>query len=314
MIPIDQWRNIFYFLFLSGFKRLPKPILELNNVSAINPQIHRITAVAAFPNAEAIIYLTEAIRSIIPIYVHRVVKIDRRGEVLQYLTPKEYNPHSNNTCRGLLVLGDMLYVIQKNSSVERLNLSQFETGLTVQKDVITQLHHIEDTKDVVNFAPLFHDPTLIPDKDLLLLADSTKHEIFTYRLSTKHKEVHVRGLKHARSVSYIFDNNKIFYLVCGGNEVRVYNSTWGLVSTIGKTGSWSEKLSMPTSAIMLPDGHVIISDFFERRVSEFSVDGRFLDILLTKPDFWPVYLTFSYPHLWVLDKENNLYRYKLFKN
>ena len=263
--------------------------------------MQNITAVIALPKAEAIVCFTQTIKGVYLRYIQRIAKINRNGEVSNNIV------HTDNekTCKGLIILGNMLYVIYK-SYVQTLNLSQFETYLG-QRD------HISSVKNMMNSASLFHDPSQIRNKDLLLLADWEQNEIFTYRLSTKQKEVHVRNLKHPRSVSYIFDNNNTFYLVCGGNEVRVYNSTWGLVRNIGKTGSWKEKLEMPTSAIILPDGNVVISDFWEHRVSEFAVDGRFIDILVTKPGFWPLYLTFSHPHLWVLCKQNKLYRYKLYK-
>ena len=256
----------------------------------------------ALPNSEAIICFTEKIKSVYQHYSHRVMKINRHGKVLYNI---EHTDTEKN-CKGLLILGKILYVIHE-SSVQTLSLSQSEKGLV-------QIDAISSVKYMMNSASLFYDPSQIPDKDLLLLADKTKHEVFTYRLSTKHKEVHVRGLRNPRSVSYIFDGDNTFYLVCGGNEVRVYNSTWGLVRNIGKTGSRKEKLAMPTSAIILPDGNVIISDKWERRLSEFSIEGRFLDVLVTRHDFRPVCLTFSYPHLWVLCRQNKLYRYKLYKN
>ena len=291
-------------LYLSGYIRLPRPTLELDNVSKIIRPWHSISAVTALPNSEAIICFTEKIRGVYQRYSHRVVKINRYGKLLHNIE----NTDTGKTCRGLQILGNMLYVIQKGSFVQRITLSQLE------KDLKENPHLIPDTGDVVNFASLFHDPFKIPDKDLLLLADYKKHEVFTYRLSTKHKEVHVRGLKNLRSVSYIFDRDNTFYLVCGNHEVRVYNSTWRLVRNIGKTGSRKEKLTMPSSAIILPDGNIIIADYWEDKVSVFTVDGRFLHPLLVTHNFRPLHLTFSHPHLWVLGHKNQLRRYRLYKS
>ena len=287
---------------MSDYERLPKPIQELENISKINPKMQNITAVASFPNAEAMVCFAETIGGVYQHFIYRIMKLNRHGQVLYNI---EHTDTEKN-CKGLLILGNILYVIHE-TSVETLNLSRFEKGLG-------QIDAISSVKNMMNSASLFHDPSQIADKDLLLLADWEKHQVFTYRLSTKHKEVHVRGLKNPRSVSYIFDSDNTFYLVCGGNEVRVYNSTWGLVRNIGNTGSRKEKLAMPTSAIILPDGNVIISDYWEHRLSEFSIEGRFLDVLVTRHHFWPVCLTFSYPDLWVLCKQNKLYMYKLYKN
>ena len=257
-----------------------------------------IPVVIALPKAEAIVCFIQTIKGVYR--RQRIAKINRNGEVSNNIE------HNEKVCTGLIMLENMLYVIHE-SYVQTLNFSQFKTGLG-QRDQISSVKYMTNT------ACLFHDPSQIRNKDLLLLADWEKHEIFTYRLSTKQKEVHVRGLKHPRSVSYIFDNNNTFYLVCSDNEVGIYNSTWGLVRNIGKTGSRKEKLAMPSSAMMLPDGNLVIADYFKRQVSEYSVDGRFIDILWIGYDFWPLYLTFSHPHLWVLSKQDKLYRYKLYKN
>ena len=78
----------------------------------------------------------------------------------------------------------------------------------------------------------------------------------------------------------------------------------------------SNRRSMPGSAIVLPDGNVIIADSIQSRVSEYIVNGTLKQHLLTKDDkiYNPVYLTFSYPHLWVLGysrHKNILNRYRL---
>ena len=57
----------------------------------------------------------------------------------------------------------------------RLGISQLKTSIKGQNDC-TKLHLIPDTKNVLNFSSLFHDPSRIPDKDPLLLADYTKRE------------------------------------------------------------------------------------------------------------------------------------------
>ena len=304
---------------------MPNPILELDNVSIINPNMHLPTAVAALPDGEAIVYFTETIVGVLNHYIHRVVKINRHGEVLHNTEHTVSDSDTRETCRGLLVSGEMLYIVKKtNSSVERIRLSEFEKGFKEQIDEF----HIPDAEDVVNFASLYYNPSKIPDKDLLLLADRGKYEIFTYKLSSKEKKVRIKDkylkTRHNRimSVSYIIDNNKIFYLVCGGYKVMIYNSEWKLVKTFADFNDSAlnyRPSSMPASAIVLPDGNVIIADSIRSRVSEYIINGTLKQHLLTTDDkiYKPVYLTFSYPHLWVLGystHKNILNRYRLYED
>ena len=304
---------------------MPNPILELENVSIINPEMHLPTAVAALPDGEAIVYFSQTITGVRNHYIHRVVKINRHGEVLHNTEHTVSDSDTRETCRGLLVSGEMLYIVKKtNSSVERIRLSKFEKGFKKQIDEF----HIPDAEDVVNFASLYYDPSKIPDEDLLLLADRGKYEIFTYRFSTKEKKVRVKDkylkTRHNRimSVSYIIDNNKIFYLVCGGYKVMIYNSEWKLVKTFTDFNDSAlnyRPSSMPASAIVLPDGNVVIGDSIQSRVSEYIINGTFKQHLLTEDDkiYKPVYLTFSYPHLWVLGysrHKNILNRYRLYED
>ena len=265
---------------------------------------------AALPNGEAVLHFTN--RGPFHHYTHRVVKITKDGQILHKLEHKIYDPDSKDACRGLLVLGEMLYVIKKtNSSVEGIRLSEFENGLNRQVDV----YHIPDAQKVVNFASLFHDPFQIPDKDLLLLADREKGEIFTYRLSSGDKQVHVRDLVDPTSVSYILENNTIFYLVCDGMKgLTVYNSKWGLVKNIAK--HWQRTLEEVrfSSAIALPDQNVLSADYKNNWVTEHTSWGMFVGYRIEKDNFQPMYLTFSHPYLWVLEYGNKLNRYQLYKD
>ena len=304
------------------------PVLELANVSLINRKLRLISSVAALKNGEALVHYTmpyggtcsalingKHIDTVISNeYMHRVVKVNQQGEALHNVEHRVYAAHTERTGRGLLVLGNMLYVIQTTPlSVEKIKLPEFQKSYKGQQTVVKPVDKYR-VPGAVNFGSLFHDPSMIPDKDLLLLADQITGEIFTYRLSTRHKEVHVTGLKNPTSVSYILTKEETFYLVCDSQRVRVYNSTWRLVRYIGKPGSADGALSKPTSAIMLPEGSIIIADQGNNRVSEFTVMGKFLCHLLTEDDevINPTGLSFSYPHLWVLHHDNRLHRYKLY--
>ena len=107
------------------------------------------------------------------------------------------------------------------------------------------------------------------------------HNVFSYNLTSGVKQVHVSGLKYATSVSYSISDGSIYYVVCqqGNNMVTVYNSSWGLVSSMGKTGSEDGDLSQPSSAIVSSNNTILVADNFNSRISEFTMDGKFVNNL-----------------------------------
>ena len=111
------------------------------------------------------------------------------------------------------------------------------------------------------------------------------------------------------------------YIVCEGirDRLNVYNQIWHLIRTIGTKGSDDGELRSPQSAIVSDEDTIIISDWRNHRVSEFSFNGTFLRHLLVSSDgiYWPFSMSYYYPHLW-LDQShlphNKLYRYNLYRS
>ena len=127
-------------------------------------------------------------------------------------------------------------------------------------------------------------------------------------MSTKQKQVHVKGLKYPLSVSCSFYNHTIWYVVCetGNKSIIVYNSTWDKVWSFGG-------LKYPVSDIISPLDTIIVADGSNNRISEFTFHGYFLrHIVVNISD--PSALSFSYPYLWVTSKGTWIYRYKLYKS
>ena len=81
-------------------------------------------------------------------------------------------------------------------------------------------------------------------------------------------------------------------------------------------GSDDQKLDYPLAAVVSEEETIIVSDFTEHRVSEFSLNGTFLRHLLVESDFidWPRSMSYYYPHLWLTHGKyyDTLYRYKLY--
>ena len=280
---------------------LTKPVLDLN-LTGVNPQMTEIWRVAALPDGGAFVY--NIVRSN---DTSQVLRVNVTGHVIQHV-------HQCVGCylRGLLVLNNNLYVIHGNGTLLEININNTNT---------VQVYQVPNVRWIYHYGSLSYHPSVITHPDLLLLADYNKGEIFSYNVSSKNKQVHLTGLLLPISVSFMTYNSHLYYVVCerGRHQVHVYNSNWGLYKTLGGTqGSGDGQLQNPLSAIGLPDGSVIISDFNNRRISLFNIKGRFVRHILTRSDglYHPRAMYVSLPYLWLIDNRGSdiyrSYRYKLY--
>ena len=270
---------------------LSNPVLDLN-VTAVNKQITRLLSrVAALPGGEAAVAYD----------VSQVLKINKTGHTIKEL----YNCQSCTYVGGLLFLGSNLYVIHDNGTIVKI---QPYTGY------LLNVYHISDVSSVNHYGSLWTDPSKIPNTDILLLPGS--NEVFSYNLTSKHKQVHLTGLSSAVSVSYSLSDNSTLYVVCevSTDRISIYNSSWDLESSFGGMGRGDGYLRTPYAAIMSPNNTIFVSDFLNHRISVFTTDGAFLYHLLTQSDgiLYPSAVSYYKPYLWVVNNEK-LYRYKLFK-
>ena len=275
------------------------PVLDLN-LADVNPQMTEIWRVAALPDGGAFVY--NYVRSN---DTSQVLRVNVTGQVIQHV-------HQCVRCYllGLLVLNNNLYVIYRNGTLLEININNTNT---------VQVYQVPDIRMMHNIGSLSYHPSVITHPDLLLLADSWWHEIFSYNVTSKNKQVHLTGLRDPTSVSFMTYNSHLYYIVCKNDrfQVLVYNSTWSLYKTLGGTrGSGDGQLSLPLSAIGLPDGSIIISDRNNARVSLFNIQGRFVRHILTRSDglSGPRAMCISLPYLWLIDGSSYiiLYRYKLY--
>ena len=268
----------------------------------VNPQMRDIYSVAALPDGGAFVY--NYVSSNI---TRQVLRVNVTGQVIQHV-------YQCVRCIlwGLLVLNNNLYVIHSNGTLLEIDINNTNN---------VQVYQVPDVIEMIHYGSLSYHPSVITHPDLLLLADWDKGEIFSYNVTSKNKQVHLTGLRWPTSVSFMTYNSHLYYVVCerDRHQVRVYNSNWGLYKTLGGTkGSGDGQLWYPYSAIGLPDGSVIISDYNNHRVSLFNIQGRFVRHILTRSDGLsrPWDMSISLPYLWLTDYLGSdiyrLYRYKLY--
>ena len=262
---------------------LNKPVLELN-LTRVNPDLKKIKYIAALPGGEAVVNINH----------RRVVQINKQGQLVREL----YECLKCSRIHGLLLLGGNLSVVQQNGTVSVIRLYDGQ---------LLQVYYIPDVGAIYYFGSLYWDPDAI-DPDVLLLTDWLKGQVFSYRFSTKHKQVLLTNQSYPFSVSYFFNKNVTWYIVCEREKdyISVYNGTWNRVAVT------VDMLTYPHAAIVSPDSTIIVADSSNDRISEFSVDGEFLHHLIDKITR-PHSISFSSPHLWVVENWERLYRYKLYE-
>ena len=294
---------IFVMFYISGSKRLKKPSLDLNT-TITTPGLSSPTYVAALPGGEAVVY-----NYIYNNKTSQVLRLDSQGRIKNNIYSCVGSVGCYYSITGLLVLGDYLYIIHRNGTVIKTRVSNGR---------VINVTNIPDVRQVMHTGSLYSNPDRIPDKQTLLLCDPIKDEVFTFKPSTRQKKVRITGLITPTSVSYLFYNNTVYYIVCEQwrHGIIVYNNTWDRIRIIGRYGSNDGELNNPHSAIVSDENTIIISDYYNHRISEFNFNGTFLRHLLVRSDGIrePHSMSYYYPHLWVRHgfPHYKLYRYNLY--
>ena len=190
---------------------------------------------------------------------------------------------------------------------------------------LLNVYTIPDVSWVAHRGSLYSNLDQIPDKQTLLLCDSAKDEVFTFKPSTGQKQVRITGLEYPTSVSYYFYNTSVYYIVCEAGtswitvRVHIYNNRWHRIRTIVRKGSQEKQLivNYQQAAIVSHEDTIITTNLFNHRVSEFSFNGTFLRHLVVRSDgiYWPWSMSYHYPHLWLVHggfPHHRLYRYNLY--
>ena len=254
----------------------PMTILPDLEVTDVSWQLDDLFNTAALPSGEAIVVQISSL----------VVKINNTGHTVKEL-------YDCNVCyeiRGLLLLGSYLYVVHTNGTVLEMEPNTGE---------LINVYTIPDVSYLLHYSSLGADPFQIPDTDILLLADRTKGEVISYKLSSGEKIVHLTGLGNPTSVSYSFSDESVYYVVCQSTNhiVTVYDSAWNLLSTI--QGEDEETELHAVAAIVTMNNSVMVSDKFHSRISVFDIQGAFLFNFPAEGIPSPLSLSYYKPYLWV---------------
>ena len=116
-------------------------------------------------------------------------------------------------------------------------------------------------------------------------------------------ETVVRDLRNPFYLAVMYTNTGPFYIVneWSKHQINVYDERWQLMNQFGKKGTENGEFDKPQAIAVTELGTILVADKENRRVSHFTLDGKFLNNVLTETDGIadPVGVAYQYPFLWV---------------
>ena len=211
-----------------------------------------------------------------------VSRLSDRGEVIRKLIT------TDKDIRGFILMSNNeCLILHEDGSLQRVRI---EDG-----QVLGSGYKIPDVGELWDGIRI--------DDDQVLLVDKDKGKVITYNMKTRNKHVVIDKLDSPSSVDKAVTDQGVFYIVNeeGAHTVRVYNDRWRLVTSIGGYGDEDGRLNLPDAARVLADNTVIVTDYGNNRISQFTIQGDFIDHVIKQSDGIrkPLRLAVQYPYVWV---------------
>ena len=278
---IDSDINISVYLYFS-VKLDHHPILKLD-VGASNPKLRSLYTM--LPLHDGSVLVSDYNDPLFLDIKYRVIRLSDTGEILNTVLT------TNKDIRGLIMLSNTEVLILYKGSLQRVRIQDWK---------------IQEEYKVPNVKYL-NDGIRIDD-DQVLLVDRDKGEVITYNMKTRNKHVVIDKLRYPTSVDKAVTDQGVFYIVNeeGAHTVSVYNDRWRLVRSIGGQGDSDGRLYKPDAARVLPDNTIVVTDYWNHRISRFTIQGDFIDHVIKQSDGirLPDRLAVQYPYVWLAGGDN----------
>ena len=226
-----------------------------------------------------------------------VVRLNEKGQI-------ERDLYRGSKIRGLIVQGSDLFVVHRYGKIVQVNPKD---GLIV-KVYRTMMDNI------YNYASHQNGICKVPNNTLLLTTLGLHDRVFSYNISSQTEKILVTHLKDPTSVSPGCIHGNIVYVVTdrSAHRINVYDENWSLIRSFGGFGRRDGKLDSPTASMIPDQGHIIVADRDNSRVSMFTTDGQFVEhIIIYEDKDRPFYLSVIGEYLWVTTSGGRLTRYIL---
>ena len=227
---------------------------------------------------------------------HQVVRVDREGRTV----PPIYTCKQNSEIMGIINYNDVVFILQENGYITKYNINDVSNTVVTYKVDVSRLW----------------SGTLI-EYNQLLLPDIDNNKVFVYNIDDHSKQVVITNVDHPASVACNQDHSVIAVCECHGHCVSLYNRSYVKMTTIGSQGKTDGCLDCPYCVIFTPSGSLLVADYMNDRVCEFSQQGAFIRHVITSDHGieYPWSLSYSHPHLWVAcHRGKNVKRFKIYEN
>ena len=255
-----------------------------------NKDLKYVTSLTALQDGGALVYNRTYSQ---PSYQRLVVRVDREGQTV----PPVYTCKQDSPIRGIINYNDVVFILQEKGYITKYNMKD------VSKTVVTYKVDVDS----------LYSGTLI-EYNQLLLPDWSGDEVFVYNTDDHSKQVVITDVNPPVSVACNQDHSVIAVCEQFGHCVSLYNRSYIKQTTIGSEGKADGCLHGPHCVIFSPSGSLLVADYWNHRVCEFSQQEAFIRHVITSDHGIrkPVSLSYSHPHLWVVcDSGKNVKRFKI---
>ena len=268
---------------------LRRPVCDMDMMRINNKDLNRVYSLTALQDGGALVYNYTGSQD-------QVVRVDREGRTV----PPIYTCTQDSLINGIIIYNDVVFILQQNGYITKYNIKDVSnTAVTYKVDVGN-----------------LRSGTLT-EYNQLLLPDFNNNEVFVYNTDDHSKQVVITDVNHPASVACNQDHSVIAVCECDGHCVSLYNRSYIKQATIGSKGKTDGCLNGPSCVIFTPSGSLLVADYMNHRVCEFSQQGAFIRHVITSDHgiHEPWSLSYSHLHLWVAcDSGKNLKRFKIYNN
>ena len=268
-----------------------------------------------------------------------IVMVNQEGKI----TGEPYTYQNQSPVTGLLYMDNWVYIIQIDGTISKISQELCTKAAPTGKLQAASLKDVDDlymtSTCKVGEESIY--PGVVIHDGLLLLTNYDKGTVFTFNMVTETvEEVKLSGLRGPSHVSCFIRDGEPVCVVTEGRScsVGLYNSDWKLVRKINREscqqgqvsnqeGHLSHSLSYhdehqshPMCAILLPNDHLLVAEFYKRTITEFTWEGEYVKDLMTfnEDSYIPWNLNFQGQTLWVLlyDRKKRVYsvsHYEIFE-
>ena len=214
-----------------------------------------------------------------------VACFDQKGQLIN-----KYFPHNVSNIHGFAVWRNKIFMAENN-------------GVT-----ILPLGHDGHKLFYEKTFELYSSILPINDTSLFIAEWKENGTLSKWSFEENKTDVVLTNLKKPSHMTMINTDNGPQYIVTlwGNHTINSYDEQWTLKNEIGGEGTDDGKLGYPITTAVTERGTIIVADRGNDRVSHFTLDGTFINNILTPSDgIKPLGVAYKYPYLWVSPHNNS---------